>query len=71
MLNRRHIRIKVMQALYALSQAEQPDLQKEEKFLNASTAQMYDLYLVLIDLVIEIHAHAQEFCAHIFCCFKC
>ena len=60
MLNRRHIRIKVMQALYALSQAEQPDLQKEEKFLNASTAQMYDLYLVLIDLLVEIHAHAQD-----------
>ena len=60
MLNRRHIRIKVMQALYALSQAEQPDLQKEEKFLNASTAQMYDLYLVLVDLLTEIHAHAKD-----------
>ena len=60
MLNRRHIRIKVMQALYALSQSEQPDLLKEEKFLNASTAQMYDLYLVLIDLVVEIHAHAKD-----------
>ena len=34
MLNRRHIRIKVMQALYALSQAEQPDLQKEEKLFK-------------------------------------
>jgi len=60
MLNRRHIRIKVMQALYALSQAEQPDLQKEEKFLNTSTAQMYDLYLVLVDLLTEIHAHAKD-----------
>ena len=60
MLNRRHIRIKVMQALYALSQAEQPDLQKEEKFLNVSTAQMYDLYLVLVDLLTEIHAHAKD-----------
>ncbi|PHQ28055.1 MAG: transcription antitermination factor NusB [Leeuwenhoekiella sp.] len=49
-----------MQALYALSQAEQPDLQKEEKFLNASTAQMYDLYLVLVDLLTEIHAHAKD-----------
>ncbi|MAW95013.1 MAG: transcription antitermination factor NusB [Leeuwenhoekiella sp.] len=49
-----------MQALYALSQAEQPDLQKEEKFLNTSTAQMYDLYLVLVDLLTEIHAHAKD-----------
>jgi len=60
MLNRRHIRGKVMQALYALHQSENPDLLKEEKFLNASTAQMYDLYLILIDLLVEIHAHAKD-----------
>lgn len=60
MLNRRHIRVKVMQALYALHQSENPDLMKEEKFLNASTAQMYDLYLILIDLLVEIHAHAKD-----------
>ncbi|MFI8379519.1 transcription antitermination factor NusB [Leeuwenhoekiella sp. NPDC079379] len=61
MLNRRHIRIKVMQALYALSQSENQDLIKEEKFMNASTAQMYDLYLVMVDLLVEIHAHAKDF----------
>ena len=61
MLNRRHIRIKVMQALYALAQSETPDLQKEEKFLNTSTAQMYDLYLVMIDLLTEIHAFAKDY----------
>ena len=60
MLNRRHIRVKVMQALYALHQSENPDLLNEEKFLNASTAQMYDLYLILIDLLVEIHAHAKD-----------
>lgn len=52
--------MKVMQALYALHQSEHPDLLKEEKFLNASTAQMYDLYLILIDLLVEIHAHAKD-----------
>jgi len=52
--------VKVMQALYALHQSENPDLLKEEKFLNASTAQMYDLYLILIDLLVEIHAHAKD-----------
>lgn len=61
MLNRRHIRIKVMQALYALTQSETPDLQKEEKFLNSSTAQMFDLYLVMIDLIVEVHAFAKEY----------
>ncbi|MEE3225812.1 MAG: transcription antitermination factor NusB [Bacteroidota bacterium] len=60
MLNRRHIRVKVMQALYALHQSEQPDLLKEEKFLNASTAQMYELYLTIVDLLVEIHAHAKD-----------
>jgi len=61
MLNRRHIRIKVMQALYALSQSENQDLIKEEKFMNASTAQMYDLYLVMVDLLVEIHAYAKDY----------
>ena len=60
MLNRRHIRIKVMQALYALVQSENPDLQKEEKFLNSSISQMYDLYLVMVDLIVEIHAYAID-----------
>ncbi|MGB3775191.1 MAG: transcription antitermination factor NusB [Leeuwenhoekiella sp.] len=61
MLNRRHIRIKVMQALYALSQTESNNLEKEEKFLRASVGQMYDLYLVMVDLIIEVHAHAIEY----------
>ncbi len=61
MLNRRHIRIKVMQALYALSQTETNNLQKEETFLRASISQMYDLYLVMVDLIVEVHAHAIEF----------
>ena len=49
-----------MQALYALHQSEQPGLLKEEKFLNASTAQMYELYLTIVDLLVEIHAHAKD-----------
>ncbi len=61
MLNRRHIRIKVMQALYALAQSETPDLQKEEKFLKSSISQMFDLYLVMVDLVVEVHAFAKDF----------
>ena len=49
-----------MQALYALVQSENPDLQKEEKFLNSSISQMYDLYLVMVDLIVEIHAYAID-----------
>ena len=33
MLNRRHIRIKVMQSLYAFKGHESEDLVKDEKFL--------------------------------------
>ena len=33
MLNRRHIRIKVMQSLYAFNGTESDDLTKDEKFL--------------------------------------
>ncbi|MGB5943331.1 MAG: transcription antitermination factor NusB [Leeuwenhoekiella sp.] len=61
MLNRRHIRVKVMQVLYALTQTGQPDLLKEEKFLRQSIAQSRDLYLILIDLLIEVRAAAEDF----------
>ncbi len=61
MLNRRHIRIKVMQTLYALNQSDYQDVVKEEKFLASSMAQMYDLYLIMVDLIIEVHAFAQEY----------
>lgn len=50
-----------MQAVYALHQSEEQDLHKEAKFLQLSIAQMYDLYLILLDLIIEIHAHSKEY----------
>lgn len=61
MLNRRHIRIKVMQALYALSKSETPDVLIEEKFLRGSINNMLDLYLVLLDLITEVHAYAEDY----------
>ncbi|WP_170164416.1 transcription antitermination factor NusB [Sinomicrobium pectinilyticum] len=54
MLTRRHIRVKVMQSIYALTQAEKTDLDKEEKFLSASMENMYNLYLVLLSLLVEM-----------------
>ena len=36
MLNRRHIRVKVMQSIYAMHQNESDNLEKQEKFLLAS-----------------------------------
>ncbi len=60
MLNRRHIRVKVMQSLYSISCKKEFSLPKEEKFLTESIGQLYNLYLLLVDIIIEIHAYAKE-----------
>jgi N utilization substance protein B len=61
MLNRRHIRIKVMQTLYAFRGTESDDLKKDEKFLLHSLNSMYDLYLLLISLLIEVNKKAEDY----------
>lgn len=60
MLTRRHIRVKVMQSIYAFVQARDSDLKKEEKFLNASMENMYGLYLYLLALLVEIQKLSEE-----------
>ena len=60
MLTRRHIRIKVMQSLYAFDGNESSDISKNESFLNHSINTMYDLYLVILCLFIEIHKKAKN-----------
>jgi N utilization substance protein B len=53
-LNRRHIRVKVMQSIYAMHQNGSDNLQKEEKFLLYSIENIQDLYLVMLSSLIEI-----------------
>jgi len=60
MLNRRHIRIKVMQALYAFKGNESEDLRVSNTFLNHSLNSMYDLYLSMLSLIIEVHKKAED-----------
>lgn len=48
MLNRRHLRIKVLQMLYAYFQSEENDFPKAEKELLLSIERMYDMYLYLL-----------------------
>ena len=60
MLNRRHIRIKVMQAIYAFRGGEGDDFSKDQKFLLHSIDNMYHLYLLLTALLIEIHKKAEN-----------
>lgn len=54
MLNRRHLRIKVMQALYAFFQSENNDLRKGEKELLFSIEKIYDLYISILLIIPEI-----------------
>ncbi|MCY2687899.1 transcription antitermination protein NusB [Salinimicrobium sp. TH3] len=61
MLTRRHIRVKVMQSLYAYSQSENDNLKAEEKFLLKSMDEMYDLYLLMLDLFVEIRDYAENY----------
>jgi len=60
MLTRRHIRVKVMQSIYALIQSKDDSLQKQEKFLKVSIDNTYTLYLLWLSLFIEIQKRAAN-----------
>lgn len=60
MLTRRHIRVKVMQCIYALTQSHDDSLQKQEKFLTYSVENMYSLYLLMLSLLIEVRSLADQ-----------
>ncbi|WP_299112696.1 transcription antitermination factor NusB [uncultured Winogradskyella sp.] len=60
MLNRRHIRIKVMQSLYAFKGTESDDLAKDQTFLLHSLDSMYDLYLSILALLTELHKKSKS-----------
>ncbi|WMI65788.1 MULTISPECIES: transcription antitermination factor NusB [Aestuariibaculum] len=60
MLNRRHIRVKVMQTLYAYKGGESDDFSKDQKFLLFSIDNMYNLYLLSISLLLEVQKRAES-----------
>ncbi len=64
MLTRRHIRVKVMQCIYALVQSKDDSLQKQEKFLRVSIDNMYVLYLLILSLLAELHRLAEKHVNH-------
>lgn len=61
MLNRRHIRVKVMQSIYAMHQHQSDNLDKEEKFLYQSIENTQNLYLLLLSALIEIKNKEEEY----------
>ncbi len=58
MLNRRHIRLKVMQYLYAAEISDFEDTKQHYKNLSSSIHSVHDLYLLQISLIIEIFKKA-------------
>ncbi len=55
MLNRRYLRIKVMQALYAFFQSDNKDLPKGERDLFIGIDKIYDLYIYQLAFLVELH----------------
>ena len=60
MLNRRHIRIKVMQTLYASKGGESEDTKVSERFLLQSLDSMYDLFIAQLSLLVEVHKKSKD-----------
>ncbi len=60
MINRRHIRVKVMQSVYAIQQSHNDDIIREEKFLKHSILKMFDLYVLNIQLLVEVQKLAAK-----------
>lgn len=61
MLTRRHIRVKVLQSIYAYNQRVNSDIDAQEKFLKYSIAQMSDLYLLMLQLMVSLQNQAEEY----------
>ena len=60
MLNRRHLRIKVLQVLYAYFQTEGKDALQVEKELWRSINKMYELYIYFLLIYPELGDHAAS-----------
>ena len=61
MLTRRHIRVKVLQSIYAYNQSVNPNIDTQEKFLHHSIDQMQDLYLLMLQLFVALQEQAEKF----------
>ena len=61
MLNRRHLRIRVLQALYAWHQSPERDLVKAEKAFLKSLKEVKELYVFLLLYLVEIRDYAANF----------
>ena len=54
MLNRRHLRVKTLQALYAYQQSESKEVKPFENSLLKSVDRVYEMYMWLLSLLVEV-----------------
>ena len=60
MLSRRHLRIKVLQSLYAHFQTQYGQINQIEKGLLSSIESIYDLYIYLLSSILEVRDFARN-----------
>jgi len=60
MLNRRHLRVKVLQSLYAYHQSHSGDIKQHEKNLLQSVDKVYEMYIWMLSLISEVVAYAAN-----------
>ncbi len=60
MINRRHIRIKVMQNVYAFIQSKNNDIKKQENYLYLGINKLYELYIIQLNLLISIQKFTKK-----------
>ena len=60
MLNRRHLRIKILHILYGFYQDEDSNATTAKKSLDHSIDKMYELYLMLLSMVAEMQELAID-----------
>ena len=59
MINRRHIRVKVMQSAYALMLSENDQLDVQEKRLLESIDRLHELYVLQLNLLVALSDRAS------------
>jgi transcription antitermination protein NusB len=60
MLNRRHLRVKVLQALYAYHQSDNKEIKQHEKNLLQSVDMVYEMYIWMLSLISEVVSYAEN-----------
>src|SRR5690554_3165132 len=61
MVNRRHIRSKVLQTIYAMTHNQSDQLDVYNRYLLSSIENIRELYLVMLSTLIELHQTEKEY----------